>query len=102
MPLVTLVVRTGIGGAGAKAGKALSFPSTVFSLVLICRRIGKDLSNTFAKLEKLTICECSWTFRSWGSERRRAEEPYCLESGLRPHLWWLLVCLCSGKAQVPL
>lgn len=22
-----------------------------------CRRIGKDLSNTFAKLEKLTICK---------------------------------------------
>lgn len=24
------------------------------------RRIGKDLSNTFAKLEKLTICKCSF------------------------------------------
>lgn len=31
----------------------------VFPLMLVCRRIGKDLSNTFAKLEKLTICECS-------------------------------------------
>lgn len=27
----------------------------MFSLLLLCRRIGKDLSNTFAKLEKLTI-----------------------------------------------
>lgn len=27
--------------------------------VFLCRRIGKDLSNTFAKLEKLTICKCS-------------------------------------------
>lgn len=24
----------------------------------LCRKIGKDLSNTFAKLEKLTICKC--------------------------------------------
>lgn len=25
---------------------------------LMAKRIGKDLSNTFAKLEKLTICKC--------------------------------------------
>lgn len=32
--------------------------TTAFSLMILYRRIGKDLSNTFAKLEKLTICEC--------------------------------------------
>lgn len=58
---MALAVRAGIGCAGASVGigPLLPFP-TVVSLMLICRRIGKDLSNTFAKLEKLTICECSW------------------------------------------
>ena len=60
MPVVTLTVRAGICRAAATAGigPLLPFP-TVLSLLLACRRIGKDLSNTFAKLEKLTICECS-------------------------------------------
>lgn len=46
------------GCSSVGRGPLLPFP-TVSSLMLVCRRIGKDLSNTFAKLEKLTICECS-------------------------------------------
>lgn len=43
LPAVTLVAsRTGIGCAGAKVERPSPFPSTVFSFVLICRRIGKD------------------------------------------------------------
>lgn len=59
--MVALAVRAMSGGAGASVGigPLLPFPM-VFAHMLICRRIGKDLSNTFAKLEKLTICECSW------------------------------------------
>lgn len=32
-------------------------PSNILFLCLCNRRIGKDLSNTFSKLEKLTICK---------------------------------------------
>lgn len=50
-----------------KWDEALSCPFPVVpSLMLVSRRIGKDLSNTFAKLEKLTICECSWGLSEMG------------------------------------
>lgn len=59
--MVPLAVGAGTRPAGAAAGISPLPPfPTVLSLLLACRRIGKDLSNTFAKLEKLTICECSW------------------------------------------
>lgn len=74
-----LAVRAGMGCAGADGGGGpLPLSPTVLSLTLACRRIGKDLSNTFAKLEKLTICECSWGVSGTGSGPKRVEEPYSL------------------------
>lgn len=57
--------RIGFAGANVGIGPVLPFP-VVLSLMLVSRRIGKDLSNTFAKLEKLTICECSWGLSEMG------------------------------------
>lgn len=56
-----LIWRSGVGCVGAY-GNSLP-PARYHSLFTDdalhpYRRIGKDLSNTFAKLEKLTICKC--------------------------------------------
>ena len=64
----------GLGCEGANVGIGMG-PVLLFllvpSLMLASRRIGKDLSNTFAKLEKLTICEFLGSFRD-GAVNQRA------------------------------
>lgn len=56
--------------------------------MLVSRRIGKDLSNTFAKLEKLTICECSWGLSEMGQCTREGWGTVLPEPCLWPPPSW--------------